>query len=228
MRKVIGSSPISSTKPLVKTSGFFFCYSLLFLSSGKPLAVGQVTDSSPTLSTKNAPVGATLGRPWILPKQNPTPQGENTVIFLRKIRKTTFFGGRARLAPTNFPGSRFFFEYRIPDIGPWTQSHPVHQNRLRKQAVFLVYRHFTAVKVRFSRHLPKCPLRQYDRIFREIYFPEKPMSRHRIYPNPLPKTPRSVRQKYDTTNSGVFCPIFYDTALHIKKPNHFRFGFFTI
>ena len=142
-------------------------------------------------------VGATLGCPWILPKQNPSPQGENTVIFLRKIRKTTFFGGRARLAPTNFPGSRFFFEYRIPDIGPWTQSLPVHQNRLRKQAVFLVYRHFTAVKVRFSRHLPKCPLRQYDRIFLEIRLPEKPMSRHRIYPNPLPKTPRSVRQNYD-------------------------------
>ena len=49
---------------------------------------------------KKAPVGATLGRPWILPMQNPSPQGENTVIFLRTIRKTTFFGGRARLAQT--------------------------------------------------------------------------------------------------------------------------------
>ena len=133
-------------------------------------------------------------------------------------------------------GGHFFSPRKSPmalgtrSIGPWTQSHPVHQNRLRKQAVFLVYRHFTAVKVRFSQHLPKCPLRQYDRIFLEIRLPEKPMSRHRIYPNPLPQTPRSVRQKYDTTNSGVFCPIFYDTALHIKKPNHFSnwFGFFII
>ncbi|MBR5292978.1 MAG: hypothetical protein IKU32_08735 [Clostridia bacterium] len=55
---------------------------------------------------KKVPVGATLGRPWILPKQNPSPQGENTVIFLREIRKTTFFGGRARLAPTILSGKQ--------------------------------------------------------------------------------------------------------------------------
>ena len=52
VRKVIGSSPISSTKPLVKTSGFFFCYGRLLLSSGKPLAVGQAIGSSPISSTK--------------------------------------------------------------------------------------------------------------------------------------------------------------------------------
>ena len=52
MRKVIGSSPISSTKPLVKTSGFFFCYGRLLLSSGKSLAVGQVIGSRPISSTK--------------------------------------------------------------------------------------------------------------------------------------------------------------------------------
>ena len=50
---------------------------------------------------KKAPVGATLGRPWILLWQNPSPQGENTVILLRKIRKTTFFGGRSMIAPTS-------------------------------------------------------------------------------------------------------------------------------
>ena len=32
-----------------------------------------------------------MDRPQILPKQNLSPQGENMVIFLRKIRKTTFF-----------------------------------------------------------------------------------------------------------------------------------------
>ena len=61
---------------------------------------GTVKMTVPFERVKKAPVGATLGRPWILPKQNPSPQGENAVIFLRKIRKTTFFGGRARLAPT--------------------------------------------------------------------------------------------------------------------------------
>ena len=45
MRKVIGSSPISSTKPIRKDG-------LFLLSSGKPLAVGQVTDPSPISSTK--------------------------------------------------------------------------------------------------------------------------------------------------------------------------------
>jgi hypothetical protein len=49
---------------------------------------------------KKAGVGASLARPWILPGQNPSPQGENTVIFLRKTRKTSFFGGRPRVAPT--------------------------------------------------------------------------------------------------------------------------------
>ena len=47
-------------------------------------------------------VGATLGRPKILPKQNLSPQDENTVIFLGEIRKSPIFGGRAMLAPTAF------------------------------------------------------------------------------------------------------------------------------
>jgi putative intracellular protease/amidase len=46
------------------------------------------------------PVGAISDRPWILLPQNPSPQGENKVIFLRKIRKTAFFGGRSMIAPT--------------------------------------------------------------------------------------------------------------------------------
>jgi hypothetical protein len=54
------------------------------------------------------PVGAIIDRPWILPKQNPSPQGENKVIFLRKIRKTEFFGGRSVIAPTFAWGSAFF------------------------------------------------------------------------------------------------------------------------
>ena len=51
-------------------------------------------------AVENVFVGATIGRPLILLKQNQSPQGERQVIFLRKIRKTTFFGGRAMLAPT--------------------------------------------------------------------------------------------------------------------------------
>ena len=47
-------------------------------------------------------VGAIIDRPQILLKQNLSPQGENRVMFLRKIRKTLFFGGRSMIAPT-FP-----------------------------------------------------------------------------------------------------------------------------
>ena len=49
VRKVIGSSPISSTKPNRKVG-------LFLLSSGKPLAVGQVIGSSPRLSAKKNPI----------------------------------------------------------------------------------------------------------------------------------------------------------------------------
>jgi hypothetical protein len=45
-------------------------------------------------------VGAIIDRPRILLKQNLSPQGENRVIFHREIRRTSFFGGRAMLAPT--------------------------------------------------------------------------------------------------------------------------------
>ena len=47
-------------------------------------------------------VGATIGRPQILPKQNLSPQGENAVIFLGEIRKSPIFGGRAMRTPTAF------------------------------------------------------------------------------------------------------------------------------
>jgi hypothetical protein len=50
--------------------------------------------------SKKLIVGAIIDRPQILPKQNLSPQGENTLIFLRKIRKTAFFGGRSMIAPT--------------------------------------------------------------------------------------------------------------------------------
>ena len=52
--------------------------------------------------SKKVVVGAIIDRPQILPKQNLSPQGENTLIFLRKIRKTAFFGGRSMIAPTVF------------------------------------------------------------------------------------------------------------------------------
>jgi hypothetical protein len=62
----------------------------------------------PLLLVKKVPVGAIIDRPWILPKQNPSPQGENKVISLRKIRKTAFFGGRSVIAPTFSWESTFF------------------------------------------------------------------------------------------------------------------------
>ena len=52
--------------------------------------------------SKKVIVGAIIDRPQILPKQNLLPQGENMLIFLRKIRKTAFFGGRSMIAPTEF------------------------------------------------------------------------------------------------------------------------------
>ena len=59
-------------------------------------------------------VGATIGRPQILPKQNLSPQGENAIIFLGEIRKSPIFGGRAMLAPTAFwPKSSIFVQGQI-------------------------------------------------------------------------------------------------------------------
>ena len=48
---------------------------------------------------KNICRGGALTRPWILPKQNPSPQGENSIIFLRKIRNSPNFGGRVAAPP---------------------------------------------------------------------------------------------------------------------------------
>ena len=47
--------------------------------------------------------------------QNPSPQGERQIIFLRKIRKTLFFGGRPRVAPT-FPFEEDRFQQNRPSI----------------------------------------------------------------------------------------------------------------
>ena len=58
--------------------------------------------AAPCSLSKKLIVGAIIDRPQILPKQNLSPQGENTLIFLRKIRKTAFFGGRSMIAPTEF------------------------------------------------------------------------------------------------------------------------------
>ena len=38
-------------------------------------------------------VGAIIDRPWILPKQNPSPQGENKVIPFGKPEKLRFSAG---------------------------------------------------------------------------------------------------------------------------------------
>jgi hypothetical protein len=70
-----------------------------------PIFGTQAVRKIPGLSSgaqyaKKEPVGAITDRPWILLPQNPSPKGENKVIFLRKIRKTAFFGGRSLIAPT--------------------------------------------------------------------------------------------------------------------------------
>jgi hypothetical protein len=53
-------------------------------------------------------VGATIGRPRILRKQNLTPQGGKCDDIPTKNRKTTFFGGRAMLAPTILTATAVF------------------------------------------------------------------------------------------------------------------------
>ena len=40
---------------------------------------------------KKVPVGATLGRPWILPQQNPSPQGEKYGYFPSENPKNAVF-----------------------------------------------------------------------------------------------------------------------------------------
>jgi hypothetical protein len=61
---------------------------------------GSAANAADPPVCQKVPVGAIIDRPWILPKQNPSPQGENKVISLREIRKTEFFGGRSMIAPT--------------------------------------------------------------------------------------------------------------------------------
>ena len=53
-------------------------------------------------------VGATRGRPRILLSKIHRCKAKNTVIFLWKTRKTKFFGGRPRVAPTFSDGKTFF------------------------------------------------------------------------------------------------------------------------
>ena len=92
VRKVIGSSPISSTKPLVKTSGFFFCSAIFLFSSGKSLAVGQVIGPGPGSSTKpNRKVGLFL-----------LPVGRSACGRPSPFMVGT--GTTARVAPTRFDG----------------------------------------------------------------------------------------------------------------------------
>jgi hypothetical protein len=45
-------------------------------------------------------VGAINDRPQILHSKICRRKAKNMVIFLRKIRKTLFFGGRSMIAPT--------------------------------------------------------------------------------------------------------------------------------
>ena len=42
---------------------------------------------------ENVSVGAIIDRPWILPKQNPSPQGENKVTPFGKPEKLRFSAG---------------------------------------------------------------------------------------------------------------------------------------
>ena len=58
-----------------------------------PNEKGSAIRRSPCSVSKNLSVGATLGRPRILQSKIPSPQGENTVISLREIRKTPFSAG---------------------------------------------------------------------------------------------------------------------------------------
>ena len=66
---------------------------------------------------RKSSVGAIIDRPWILLKQNPSPQGENRLIFLRKIRKTMFFGGRSMIAPTSSKENRVSRQSALPPRG---------------------------------------------------------------------------------------------------------------
>ena len=59
-----------------------------------------VSAARPFSLPKKLIVGATIGRPQIFLQKNLSPQGENTVVSLRIIRKSPIFGGRAMLAPT--------------------------------------------------------------------------------------------------------------------------------
>ena len=55
--------------------------------------------------------GRRRGDPWspaYFAEQNMSPQGEKKVISLREIRKTLFFGGRPRVAPTVFTKKQVF------------------------------------------------------------------------------------------------------------------------
>ena len=50
--------------------------------------------------SRNPLVGATIGRPQILQRKICRRKAKNRAIYIQKIRKTLFFGGRALLAPT--------------------------------------------------------------------------------------------------------------------------------
>ena len=82
-----------------ESSSFFLFALAASRKGGGPFLPCRVGGTAPVC--RKVPVGAITDRPWILPEQNPSPQGENKAIPLRKIRKTAFFGGRSMIAPTS-------------------------------------------------------------------------------------------------------------------------------
>ena len=67
----------------------------------------QKAPSKGSLRVSRNQVGAGHDPPADSVKQNPSPSGDNRIIFLRIIRKTTFFGGRVMTLPYRLPGNRF-------------------------------------------------------------------------------------------------------------------------
>ena len=60
----------------------------------------------PLSVSKKTVVGATCGRPRSLRSKLHRHKAKNRVISLREIRKTSFFDGRPKVAPTLFTENR--------------------------------------------------------------------------------------------------------------------------
>ena len=80
----------------------------------------QLKEKSILSLSKSLFVGATLGCPQILQSKIRSPQGENMVISLREIRKTPFFGGRSRIAPTG--SKRFTADPAPQNTASWAHT----------------------------------------------------------------------------------------------------------